>query len=82
MIDERYFKPYEVAVLPLLIDQFQWEKASRRSDAAQACPEWASKVDTEEGTQTAWRQEGFKNELGLLDKVQKSTSSAQCYGQT
>lgn len=32
MIDERYFKPYEVAVLPLLIDQFQWEKASRRSD--------------------------------------------------
>lgn len=44
---KRYFKPYEVAVLPLLIDQFQWE-ASRRSDEAQACPEWASKVDTEE----------------------------------
>ena len=66
MVGERYFKTYEVAALPLLlIDQFQWEKALRRSDEPRHCPEWASRVDTEEGTRTAWRQEGFKSELGL-----------------
>ena len=82
MMDERYFKPYEVAVLPLLIDQFQWEKPSRRSDEPRHVqsghPRWTLK--------RAPRQPGGKRALRMswasLDKVQKSTSSARCYGQT